>query len=520
MVIIFVTIIRVRLLDVPLERDEGEYAYSGQLILQGIPPYEKAYNMKMPGIYAAYALILAIFGQTHTGIHLGLLFINAATTVLVFLLAKDLFDPVAGLVASSAYALLSIGQHVQGFSANAEHFVVLPALAGILLLRKAIGLQKYLLLFVGGLLLGTAFMMKQHGVVFIVFGGLYLLSNEVRHRPFNWKLFINKSVLFSAGVFLPFISTCVILWWAGVFERFWFWTFDYAREYVLQVPFSIWSSLFWPNMANIVNSAGCLWGMVFLGLVSLFLSVDFRTQRLFTTGFLILSFLAVCLGLHFWAHYFIFLLPASALLAGVAVVFIHNKLVRSRLRAAANSILVTLSVFIFLHTVYKQQNYFFSMTPTEVSYNAYGGNTFPEILEVARYIRENSSKDNTIAVLGSEPQIYFYSQRHSATGYIYMYALMEKRPYALEMQREMANQIESASPKFMIFVHVFVSWIPEEYSENFIFSWFEQYVQKYYYRVGVVDIFPSPPAVYNWGKEASAYEPHSDAWISIFQRKE
>jgi hypothetical protein len=42
--------IRLRLLSFPLERDEGEYAYAGQLMLQGIPPYELAYNMKFPGL--------------------------------------------------------------------------------------------------------------------------------------------------------------------------------------------------------------------------------------------------------------------------------------------------------------------------------------------------------------------------------------------------------------------------------------------------------------------------------------
>ena len=82
--------LRFRLLDVPLERDEGEYAYAGQLILQGIPPYLHIYNMKMPGIHAAYASILAVFGQTQTGIHLGLLVINTLTIILVFLLAAFL----------------------------------------------------------------------------------------------------------------------------------------------------------------------------------------------------------------------------------------------------------------------------------------------------------------------------------------------------------------------------------------------------------------------------------------------
>jgi len=39
----------------PLDRDEGEYAYFGQLLLEGVPPYAGAYNLKVPGIYGAYA---------------------------------------------------------------------------------------------------------------------------------------------------------------------------------------------------------------------------------------------------------------------------------------------------------------------------------------------------------------------------------------------------------------------------------------------------------------------------------
>src|SRR5215468_5084160 len=75
-VLTFLMLIRLRLADVPLERDEGEYAYSGQLILQGFPPYQLAYNMKFPGTYYAYALILAVFGETAWGVHAGLILVN------------------------------------------------------------------------------------------------------------------------------------------------------------------------------------------------------------------------------------------------------------------------------------------------------------------------------------------------------------------------------------------------------------------------------------------------------------
>src|SRR5437762_10662226 len=93
--------IRIRLLGIPLERDEGEYAYAGQLMLQGIPPYELAYNMKFPGTYAAYALLMSIFGQTIHAIHLGLLLLNAATIALIFLMGRRLIDSMAAIAAAA-----------------------------------------------------------------------------------------------------------------------------------------------------------------------------------------------------------------------------------------------------------------------------------------------------------------------------------------------------------------------------------------------------------------------------------
>ena len=62
----------------------------GQLILDGAPPYLKAANMKFPGIYYAYSAILAVFGQTVTGVHMGLMVVNLFSTVILYLLARRL----------------------------------------------------------------------------------------------------------------------------------------------------------------------------------------------------------------------------------------------------------------------------------------------------------------------------------------------------------------------------------------------------------------------------------------------
>jgi len=218
MVLLFSAFIRYGLLDVPLQRDEGEYGYGGQLFLQGILPYQQIYNMKLPGIYAAYAGILAVFGQTHRGIHFGLLLINAATIVLIFMLAKRMIDSLAGVVAAASFAILSISQSVQGVFANAEHFVILPVVGGLLLLLRSLDDDQSWLLFFSGLLLGIGFLIKQHGAVFITFGGLYILINQMRKSSISWFALASRCTLFIAGAALPYGLTCLILVWAGLFQ--------------------------------------------------------------------------------------------------------------------------------------------------------------------------------------------------------------------------------------------------------------------------------------------------------------
>ncbi len=138
---ILVTIIfRMRLLDVPLERDEGEYAYMGQLILDGTPPYTEAYNMKFPGIYFIYAGILWLFGETHTAIHFCLLLVNVLSIILLYVFARSAYDDWIATASAAAFALLSMSYHVLGFWANAEHFV-LPFVIGANILLLS-GLRK------------------------------------------------------------------------------------------------------------------------------------------------------------------------------------------------------------------------------------------------------------------------------------------------------------------------------------------------------------------------------------------
>ena len=163
--------------------------------------------------------------------------------------------------------------------------------------------------------------------------------------------------------------------------------------------------------------------------------------RVFLTGLLVASFLAICPGFYFREHYFILLLPAAGLFVGVAVVSIERMLGAVLSRTTARVLAVAVFVAVVGTYVVHERDYLFSQTPRDLSRTRYGSNPFVESVEIARYIREKTVPRDRIAVLGSEPEIYFYAGRKSATGYIYTYPLMEPQPYASRMQDEMI-QIE------------------------------------------------------------------------------
>jgi hypothetical protein len=519
-ILLIVACERSHLLNVPLERDEGEYAYAGQLILQGAAPYDQVYNMKMPGIYAAYAGIMALFGQSCAGIHLGLLIVNGATIVLVFLLGRRLAGPPAGVFAAAAFAVMSLAQSVLGIFAHAEHFVILFALAGILLLIRAMDRNSVTLLFAASVLLGIGFLMKQHGTGFILFAGLYLLCFQLSRRPMRLKSLLLKTGVFVLGVLLPFGVTCLILFHAGVFKRFWFWTFIYAREYVSIVPMRVGVQLLGSEIAGIAGSAVLIWLLAGIGLLASFISKRLRGHSLFVVGFLLCSFLCTCPGFYFRNHYFVLLLPAVAVLAGIGLTGIGSVLMRSKASAATILVPALAGLGILSHAMYQQKDFLSVTDPNVASRRTYADNPFPESLKIAEYVNAHTSSTDTVAILGSEPQILFYAHRRSATGYIYAYPLMEPHPYALEMQKEMIQQIETARPKFLIFVDVSTSWLTAPTSHTLIFNWFEKNQEKHYKLVGAIDIISDDKTVYRWDEKGFEYKPRSDSWIAVLERKD
>jgi hypothetical protein len=512
-VLLFVGFIRVRMLEMPLERDEGEYAYAGQLILQGIPPYELAYNMKLPGTYYACAAGMAVFGETTEGIHLTLLAVNALTIVFVFLLGRKLFSVTAGLAACASYGLMSASTAVLGMAAHATQFVVLFAVPGTLLLWQAFQSGNRRAIFFSGLLYGLAFVMKQPGIYFGAFGFLVLLWRE--RREASSAVDSGKRIaLFVLGAALPFAAVSLYLAGAGVFPQFWFWTFSYARAYASSIPLGDGLGHLLDYVRNQFDFFVGFSILALAGSVVALRNTAGRPRLTFVFGFLLFSFLAVTPGLYFREHYFVLLLPALALTVGMAVSFLQ-----STPSPWMKTVPVILLVGVLAGDVYLQWWALFQLPAQAVSRIIYRDNPLIEAISAANYIRDHSAQEARVAVIGSEPEIYFYANRHSATGYIYTYPLMENQPYAVMMQHRMINEIEAVKPQYLVIAVNRYSWLMQASSDLEILRWAQKYAAINYDRVGIVDYSLDKPETRLWGDEAKKYPGKPEQCLEIYRRR-
>jgi hypothetical protein len=138
-------------------------------------------------------------------------------------------------------------------------------------------------------------------------------------------------------------------------------------------------------------------------------------------------------------------------------------------------------------------------------------------LGVGNYVREHSAPDARVAVLGSEPEIYFYSHRLSATGYIYTYPLVEDQPYGLVMQAEMIKEIEAVKPEIFVYVMLHESWLTQTQADQRIFDWTESYIKEHYTLEGIAD--GGNHDVYRWGPDAGEYRPRRPEFILVYRRR-
>ncbi len=517
-IILFTIVFRARLFNVPLERDEGEYAYMGQLILDGTPPYTEAYNMKFPGIYFIYAGILWLFGETHTAIHFSLLVVNLISIILLYVFARIAYDDWIAAASAAAFALLSISYHVQGFWANAEHFIIPFVIGANILLLSGLKKTRFNYIVFSGILFGCAAVMKQHGTFFGFFGFAALLVLMGRNKTLDKKNYWKYIFAYSGGIIIPLLLCFFYLAFAGVLEKFYLWTFTYAEKYSSILSIGDIKLSFIGGFQSIWHFASLIWIIAGVGFITLFLSKRNRESTIFILELFIAGITAFSVGFYFRPHYFILVLPAAALLFGIGIRHIFH------IFSSASSSIVRYfpPVFILataiIGTIAAHWDVLYQFSPAEVTQAVYHQHPFPFSSLIADIIKEKTLKEDRITIMGNEPQFLFYSQRRSATSFIYTYSIAEDQPFAEQFRFEMMHQVESASPKLLIYTNIQPEWYKKPKSLEELDKWFFGFAKLYYTPVARFEYRNIKDTLLITDANSLLKKPTHLFWITIYEK--
>jgi len=462
--------LRWKFLQVPFERDEGEYAYIAQRMLSGEYPFQSAYSLKLPGTAMMNALFFIAFGQSVFAVHFGLLLVDLGALIAMYFFAQRFFDKSYALVTSAVLAAFLLSRSTLGFAAHNEHFVILFVLLGaLLLLRHSTDASppRSMRLLLAGLCFGLAVLMKQHAYWFIlwaIIASYFLLT--------GWKQRVKSAALISIGASIPLAGFALSVIHVGENSAAYFWLVDYARSYLHILK---WREAI---VVLIVSSRVILLDTFFIlciaviGLAVLVRKFRSNLQARIVLLFGVAGFCSFAQGFYFRDHYFIMFAPAVCLMVAYGAQYVVS-LIRPRHTPRVSVALVVIGASIILAQYFTvQHGYFFSWDGRTLLHQVYRNQQFDVYPQVAAYIAENTRVSDAVAVIGSEPQTYFYSRRRAATKYLYLYPLLEPQAFRGRMTQEFTREVEAGNPTLLLVVRT-----PSQFSENPIFaSWLEQYI--------------------------------------------
>jgi hypothetical protein len=460
--------IRFVLADIAFERDEGEYAYAGTTILDGGLPYKDVYNMKLPGVYYSYSAIMYFLGRTVFGVRIGLIFVNIMSSFLMFLVAKKMFNKDTAWYSATAFLLMSMSFYALGITANAEHFLILFMLIGLVFLLE----ETSLTIFTSGIFYALSLMMKQHAIFFVLFAFIWLIiesfTNSNNTSVIN-KLSkaLKKILIFSFGFSIPLLVLWYYMFSKGIFKQFYFLTVQYAAAYVSVEKFNLWGL---KNFEMIFKDNLGYWLICFISLFWILRSgflklkkqknllAGFSKMNFHLCSFWFLSFLSIIPGYYFRHHYFLLLSPASALLAGYGLAYLVKNIHKAKVFNTI-SVISALIVPLFIFKIREPR------TVLEKMYHS--SDIFESTRDVCNLITSQKKNIGTFGMFGFEPQIFFYTKMKSASGYMYEYPMSENQPYAMSMAKQFISEIKSSKPDLLWIQPVFTG-ITE--SEKYVLS--------------------------------------------------
>ncbi|MBI2722706.1 MAG: glycosyltransferase family 39 protein [Bacteroidetes bacterium] len=520
--IFLVVLIRSKFLLIPFERDEGAYSYYGKLLLQGGIPYKDFYEQKFPGIFYFYAFIVGIFGETVKGMHIGFTILNILTIIFLFFASKRMFSPLAGAITAISYAIVSLTPNLSGFTVQSEHGVAFFTSLGIFFYSFVVKKSDWKYLLLMGIALGCAFMVKTTGIFLVFWGGGVIVTDFLcEKKPKVIKEFFRRTFIYSIGVLLIIGIFFLIVGIKGAYKEMIYWSIEVPKQYVSTIKWEDGKKYLEYTYDTITKEYKLFWVHAFFALIIVFLRGISSRIKFMSVSLLFFSVLTIFPGYYFYGHYWIQILPGLAIGSGITF-YIVNEFIKNTMGFKSEKvkyIYISIFIILFLMHLNKLKDYYFNPNYDRILRTVYGNNPFPETAKIADYINANSSAEDNIVAIGSEPQLYFYTKKRCPSRHAYFTALVFGSQHHAQWQREFVKDVEKANPRYVIFYNHPISLMVQPNADKYLFEWFNKFITEGYKVIGIVDMVEGYMlSTYVWHEQLETYKPQGPNIIYIYER--
>lgn len=446
-------LVRFPFLEVPLERDEGEYAYCAWQMGQGAMPYRDIMTCVPPAVFFLYRMAFVIFGSTLQGIRFFTLFYLILTLGLFYYLARNLLGRLGAFLSGVIFVFLATNPGILANMSQREIFAALPLMASFILLQKDLSRHRWYLAAGNGLIIALVFFLKQTTVVqlfFVLSAWLWSYVQGKEHALF-WQRMLWLVIGLTAGVSLFFLYFSR----HQVLPEFLYWIFVFPRLMSKAI------AVFYPTMRQVLSSLIFHLQYVYQGsvvsqfplvivlLLSLIITLYQRQKQLalYWLWFFFLL-LSTATGFQFRRQYFQLLIVPQALLIAWALQYLDRTL-RTKKRWVFNSYRVVAALLVLSPFINMVKQYYF-ISPAMISRKLYGPQVFSIAQPISEYLASQTTPADKIYILGSEQEIYFYSQRSCVNGDITAYTLTYAYGDPVARQREMIQVLKKELPPYIL----------------------------------------------------------------------
>jgi 4-amino-4-deoxy-L-arabinose transferase-like glycosyltransferase len=444
-------LLRIPIASIPLERDEGEYAYMAERWLQGEVPYKETFDQKPPGIVALYVVFIVCLGKSPAAIHWGMQIYTLGTLAIVYWLGKQLVSETVGFSAAVFCAFMTSAPCVLGQSANTEMAMILPLTAGLAATLSAVTRNSVRWSFWVGVFAVAALLCKQ---IALIPATLYLLLIAKNGQARRWR----KLAVVLLGGLVPLVLVLGYFLYHDAWHNFYDCVIGHNLSYATNIPLAAYRLRLLVALVGLIKFYGpiyCLAGVALLWGRALRRPASHSPPHpgpVTLLGiWLIFCFLATVVGGRFFEHYFVTTIPATALLAGIGVEIVARRLSTPGLAVRRSYALTALAIIYGVAIGYW---YYLPGVLEEKSRRLYYTDIFAVAPQVGQFLAENSRPEDTVFIVGSEPEIYYYAGRRCACRYIFAYPLTEPTSDGPQRRQETLQQLRDNGSKYIVVVFV------------------------------------------------------------------